>query len=799
MSRKLSKRDDGMSHSIRLQDAVLFSLVILLVSSIGIASALWYRNTRQAVEDEVRMIQDEIAMRIEEHIQRFVAVPHEINEANAAALRLLDLSQFDLDALHSFLLEQVRIFETVSSIYIGSPAGGLLDAGREGTGGALYVIETEGFRSGTFNKFSIDEKGTRNELLLSVPDFDARTRPWYIAAVENGGPSWSDVYILFSGQDMAIAASRPVYDDSGDLLLVLSSDIFLSQIDDFMHSLEYGKTGLGFIIDQSGYLIACSEDHPHALISEEGNSFQRVEALDDPSPLIQQTARYLQDSFGDISDIKSGLLGEFSFEGGRELVQVRPITDPYGIDWLSVLVIPEADFLGPVYSGTWTTIIFLIVSLLVAITIGFLIVKRITQPLEELSSAAHAVGAGIHVAIPHSGRIREIRDLSQSFETMEKRLNLTLRNLQEEVDERKHAQLTLEQSEAQLRLYIEKTPMAIFVANMAGQYVDANPAASLMTGYSREELLRMRVRELYAPHDLAGSLTHTEENVFSKGEATLVRKDGTDLWIQIDAVALAPNLQVSFCTDITQRRETEESLRHQQKMESLGTMASGVAHEINNPLMGMMNYAELIGSRITDPRTLDYAKNILREGERIAHITRSLLSFSQDDVAARHPDDIRDIISDSLPLVHTAMLRSHVTVETEIDNAVPEVLCSRQQIQQVIVNLLMNARDALDAKYPAYDVEKTIRIRVESLARDDKSWVRTSIEDHGAGMTKSQVSAAFDPFFTTKSRSEATGLGLAISFSIINEHGGYLDIESEEGKGTIVHIDLPAASTNSAS
>jgi len=383
---------------------------------------------------------------------------------------------------------------------------------------------------------------------------------------------------------------------------------------------------------------------------------------------------------------------------------------------------------------------------------------------------------------------------------MEKRLNLTLRNLQEEVDERKHAQLTLEQSEAKLRLYIEKAPIAIFIANSTGQFIDVNPAASLMTGYSREALLKIGIQELSGPVDPTEdfSLERMKEQGFVRGETRLIKKDGSELWIQIDAIALAPNRLVAFCADITQRRETEESLRHQQKMESLGTMASGVAHEINNPLMGMMGYAELIGSRITDPQILDYAMNILREGERIAHITRGLLSFSQDDVAARHPADIRSILSDSLPLVHTAMLRSHITIETEIDDAVPEVDCSRQQIQQVIVNLLMNARDALDTKYPAYDVEKTIRIRVESLAINDKPWVRTSIEDHGAGMPESHVAAAFDPFFTTKSRSEATGLGLAISFSVIKEHGGHLDIESEEGVGTIVHIDLPATSTDRA-
>ena len=801
MTTKQTQNAQDKAVGIRLQDTVIVALVLLLTSSIGIASALWYRNSRQDTMDGARIVQAEIALRTEEHIQRFVAVPHEINEANEAAFSLLDLSQFGLDDLQSLLLEQIRIFETVSSIYIGSPAGGLLDAGREGAAGALFVIATDGFRSGTFNKYRIDEEGNQGELLLTIPGFDARTRPWYIAAVESGGAAWSDVYVLFSGQDVAIAASRPVYGDSGELQLVLSCDIFLSHIDDFMRSLDYGKTGLGFIIDRSGYIIACSEQHSHVTTSEEDASFQRVQAENDPSPLIRQTARFLQDTFGDFSEIDESFLGEFFLDGDRELIHVLPITDAYGIDWLSVIAIPEEDFLGSIRASAWTTIAFLALALSAAIGTGILIVRRITHPLVELTSAARSLGAGIQVDAPRVGHIREINDLSQSFEKMGTQLNQTLSSLQEEVTEHKQSRQTLQASEERLRMYIEKAPLAIFVMTPDGQYTDVNPEACSMTGYSRDELLQLGLRGLVGNHaspKQPALFKHLTAKGVASGETRIQRRDGSELWLQIDAVALAPDRFVSFASDITQRKQAEESLLHQQKMESLGTMASGVAHEINNPLMGMMNYAELIESRITDSQAQDFAKNILREGERIAHITRNLLSFSQDDAVSRHPADIRTIIEDSLPLVQNAMLRSQVTVETTLDQPVPEIVCSRQQIQQVMVNLLMNARDALDAKYPSYDVKKTIRIRVGTATREGKTWVRTSIEDHGTGMTQSNAALAFDPFFTTKSRDKATGLGLTISFGIIRQHGGEIVIESEEDKGTTIRFDLPAVPADNA-
>jgi PAS domain S-box-containing protein len=802
MSRKQTQGKRQRFADIRLQDAVVLAVIVLLVTSIGLVSTLWHQTSLRAARDSARMIQSEIASRIEEHIQQFVMTPQKINEANAATLAMFGPRQFAPEDLQSLLLNQIQIFESISSIYLGSPAGGLLDAGREGTGGSLYVIETEEFRSGTFNKYSIDEKGHRGELILSVPDFDARTRPWYIAAVKSGGPTWSDVYVLFSGQDMAVAASRPVYGDGGELLLVLSCDIFLSQIDDFMCSLSYGKSGLGFIIDRSGYMVAGSEEQPHVVIGADGSSFQRIQATDVQSPLIRETAHFLQESLDGYAAIPTDFLGEFSTAGGRQFVQVHPISDAYGIDWLSVIVIPEADFLGSIRANAHATLVFLALALAIAIGPGIFVVKRITRPLEELTSAAQAIGSGLQVKVPYSRRIREIRNLSKSFEEMGAKLGQTLGNLQKEIDERKEAQQTLQESEERLRMYIEKAPVAIFVANNKAKHVDVNPAACKMTGYSREELLKIGIRDLIisdTPDEEMLKYKKLSDTGISSGEVKLQTKDGSVLWIQIDAVALSPSRFVSFASDITQRKQTEESLRHQQKMESLGTMASGVAHEINNPLMGMMNYAELIGSRITDPKAQDYAKDILREGERIAHIIRNLLSFSRDDVAARHPADIRDIIKDSLPLVNNAMLRSHVTIKAELDAQVPEITCSRQQIRQVLVNLLMNARDALDVRYPTYDIEKVIRVTVGTLERDGKMWVRSSIEDHGTGMSENSASLAFDPFYTTKSRDKATGLGLTISFGIVQEHGGEIVLDSEEGEGTTVHIDLPADTPDNAS
>jgi len=139
-------------------------------------------------------------------------------------------------------------------------------------------------------------------------------------------------------------------------------------------------------------------------------------------------------------------------------------------------------------------------------------------------------------------------------------------------------------------------------------------------------------------------------------------------------------------------------------------MASGVAHEINNPVMGMMNYAELVKDKAQDQESVDYLTEIGIEGNRIAKIVRNLLSFSRQDTEAHSPARMTDIVDDSLSLVGSLLRKDQITVELDIPGDLPQLKCQSQQIQQVVVNLLTNARDALNERYPEYDENRILRI-----------------------------------------------------------------------------------------
>ena len=241
-----------------------------------------------------------------------------------------------------------------------------------------------------------------------------------------------------------------------------------------------------------------------------------------------------------------------------------------------------------------------------------------------------------------------------------------------------------------------------------------------------------------------------------------------------------------------ERLALEAQLRNQQKLESIGTLASGVAHEINNPINGVLNYGQIIHDNYPDdPQLREYATEIIHETNRVSNIVRNLLQFSRDDKQEHSYASIEDIINATTSLIKTIIKSEQIKLNIDISEDLPKVKCRSQQIQQVIMNLLTNARDALNEKYKEYDKNKIIRLSCELFKLEGRNWIRVTVEDHGNGISKDIQNRIMDPFFTTKSRDKGTGLGLAISYGIVEAHHGKLSFDTIEGEYTKFYLDLP--------
>ncbi len=226
---------------------------------------------------------------------------------------------------------------------------------------------------------------------------------------------------------------------------------------------------------------------------------------------------------------------------------------------------------------------------------------------------------------------------------------------------------------------------------------------------------------------------------------------------------------------------------------SIGELAAGVAHEINNPISGIINYAEILSDESeTGSRQNDIAERIIKEGGRISNIVRSLLSFARDRGEEKRPVNVKEILTDTLALIESQLRVNGIKLTTEIPEELPDIIANPQQIQQVFLNILNNARYALNQKYSGKHDDKMINITVEESVTPDGRSLNISFYDQGTGISPDIIEKVMIPFFTTKPAGKGTGLGLSISHGIIADHGGKLTVDSIPGEMTRLVIAIPA-------
>ena len=254
---------------------------------------------------------------------------------------------------------------------------------------------------------------------------------------------------------------------------------------------------------------------------------------------------------------------------------------------------------------------------------------------------------------------------------------------------------------------------------------------------------------------------------------------------------------VGVLVDTTERSLVEQQLLRQQHAQTLSALVGGIAHEINNPIQGIMNYAHLIATTAEDPTLADFASEILTETERVSHIVQHVLEFARLEHGTPKPIAVADLIEGSLALTQSVLRKDSIIVETEVAPDVPLITGVTQQLQQALVNLITNAQEALNKRYPKPTADKVLSLRSARTLRAGRSWAEIEITDRGVGIPSDLQVQAFEPFVTTKQYVEGSGLGLTMCRSIVERHGGTLYVESDGRTYTTVTLVLPEAGTGS--
>jgi PAS domain S-box-containing protein len=340
-----------------------------------------------------------------------------------------------------------------------------------------------------------------------------------------------------------------------------------------------------------------------------------------------------------------------------------------------------------------------------------------------------------------------------------------------------------------LALVIEQTQDLILVLTPDGRCRHANAAFCRATGFSSEELISSRSRDLMANEAIAAHEIRSLVNAGGtwRGMVMRTRRDGTTFPVSatvaglVDSRGIATHV-VSVERDISEERRLREQLIHSERLSAVGQLVAGVAHELNNPLQGVIGFTELLIGAETRPEVRSDLQHVRADGERAATIVRHLLAFARRSALERSVADLNEIARSTLALRTYELRTANITVQERYEDELPLVTVNREEIQQVVLNLILNAEHSIKST----NRPGVIRVRTGQTA--DSAFVE--VADDGPGVPAALANRIFEPFFTTKSVGEGTGLGLSVSFGIAEAHGGSLSLASTD-RGACFTLKLP--------
>ncbi|MGH7597000.1 MAG: PAS domain S-box protein [bacterium] len=386
-----------------------------------------------------------------------------------------------------------------------------------------------------------------------------------------------------------------------------------------------------------------------------------------------------------------------------------------------------------------------------------------------------------------------------------------------DITEKKHYESELHRAAELRELLLRTMNDGIAVLDRAGdllignraleEILETSPAALMQhrfTALSHQWEFRTLADERMLPENNPINLALDAQRRISDFRLKICRP-GTEKYLSVNAAPLYDERvqligAIIALRDITAAMQSErareilqQKVQQTAKLASLGELAAGVAHEINNPMTGIINYAQILYDRAPKNEEKQLLlQGIMRESDRVTKIVHNLLTFARQQPLERSWASLAEILDSSLHLIEPQLRKDGITLILDVSPSLPAIKCRSQQLQQVFINLLNNAHHALNEKYPGPHENKLLKIAAREQQRHGRHFIHVEFYDAGIGMATEILPKIFDPFFTTKMRSEGTGLGLSISYGIIKEHQGEIFVESEHGDHTTFVIELPA-------
>lgn len=426
----MTSKNTQALQQIRLRTVLIMAFVVQLVSVVGLVGYFSFRHGQQAVTDLAMQLSRQTSDRVSQQLTSYLETPQKLHEINVQAvdLGILDLHAFD--AVGRLFWKQMSISKNLSYLGMGNPNGDFIGVGRDDQG-ALYTERMRAVDRFVYRRYRLDSQGNLTTL-LATDTYRFQEDKWYKSALTTGRLAWSPVYQWPDNPNIvSISLNYPIVDPSGQLIAVMTADLVLTHFNDFLRQLHVSPSGKVFILEPNGLIVASSgQEKPLLDINGKVN---RLNVLQSQEPLVRETAHELIARFGGFDKITTYQLLQMRFKHQRVFVSVQPWQDTLGINWLVVVVIPEADFTQQITTNTTHTFELYGITLGVAIAFGIIIARWITYPIEHLTQVVKDITDGRLDQSIHSSHLWELNQLSQAFNVMVSKLNESFATLEEKV------------------------------------------------------------------------------------------------------------------------------------------------------------------------------------------------------------------------------------------------------------------------------------------------------------------------------------------------------------------------------